>query len=146
MARVVYTGEGCTGCKACSVACVYAHERAFGLSSARIFVMKAEPLTDFPVVCHHCGKPLCEEACPIGAIAKRGDGLVVVDEKVCIGCGACIEACPFGAMSLHPIKRVAINCDLCGGLEPACVKFCPSRVLKLQAPEAVAQVKRVKGR
>ncbi len=144
MARIIYVGDGCTGCKTCSVACVHAHDRAFGLRATRIWVVKGEPLTDYPVVCHQCEKPPCRDACPVGAITKRDNGLVVVDERVCIGCGACVEACPFGVMGMHPTKRVAINCDLCGGA-PACVKVCPPSVLKLQVSEAAAQEKRLEG-
>lgn len=138
MARIVYVGEGCTGCKACSVACTHAHDRTFGLRASRIWVIREGPLTDFPVTCHQCEKPPCSDACPVGAISKRADGLVVVDEKLCIGCGACVEACPFGAMGMHPEKGVAINCDLCEG-DPVCVKFCPVKVLKLEAPEVAGE-------
>jgi len=143
MARIVYAGEGCTGCKTCSVACTYAHDREFNLRASRIWVVKEEPATDYPVTCVHCAKPRCQEACPVKAVIKAGD-LVLVDEGACIGCGACIEACPFGAITLHPARRVAIKCDLCRGEEPQCVKFCPAGVLKLQVPAAIAQEKRVK--
>lgn len=131
MTQIVYAGEGCTGCKICSVACAYFHERAFNIRVGRIWVVKEEPLTDYPVVCSQCAKPRCQEVCPVGAIRWRDD-ITVVDENACIGCGACVEVCPFGAISLHPTKRVAMKCDLCNGGEPQCVKFCPAGVLKLQ--------------
>lgn len=143
MARIVYVGEGCTGCKTCSVACAYAHDRAFSVKAGRIWVVKEEPLTDVPVTCYQCVKPPCQDVCPVGAI-RRADDLVVVDESICIGCGTCVEACPFGAMTLHPTRGVAIKCDLCGGKEPQCVKVCPAKVLKLQVPAVVAQEKRAR--
>ena len=144
--RIVYAGEGCTGCKTCTVACAYAHEGAFSLGAGRIWVVKKEPATDFPVVCHQCVKAPCQEACPRGAI-KREDGVVLVDENLCIGCGACVEACPFGAITLHPERGVAIKCDACiktAYTEPACVRFCPAGVLKLQTIAETAQAKRGK--
>ncbi len=144
MARIVFTGKDCTGCTICSLACAYAHDHEFNPAYGRIWVVKRQPATDYPVVCMQCAKPPCLNACRVGAITKREDGLVVVDAARCIGCGACVEACPFGAINLHPIKHVAIKCDLCGGREPQCVKFCPTKVLKLQAPTAIPRAKGVR--
>lgn len=140
MLRVVYKGEGCTGCKICSLACAYAHDGAFSLKGGRIWIVKEEPATDFPVVCHQCVKAPCLEICPVGAITRE-NGVILVNEDMCIGCGACVEACPFGEITIHPSKNVAIKCDLCGG-DPECVKQCPAGVLEFKAPRAVAQEKR----
>lgn len=40
----------------------------------------------------------CENACPVGAIAKDDDGLAHIDFEKCISCGKCVSACPFGAV------------------------------------------------
>lgn len=40
----------------------------------------------------------CEEACPVGAIAKDETGKERIDYEKCIFCGACMRECPFGAM------------------------------------------------
>lgn len=40
----------------------------------------------------------CENACPVGAIAKDEDGLAHIDFEKCISCGKCVNACPFGAV------------------------------------------------
>lgn len=40
----------------------------------------------------------CENACPVGAIAKDDDGLARIDFDKCISCGKCASACPFGAV------------------------------------------------
>ncbi|MDE5898388.1 MAG: monomeric [FeFe] hydrogenase [Treponemataceae bacterium] len=40
----------------------------------------------------------CEEACPVGAISKGGDGHEQIDYAKCIFCGNCMRECPFGAM------------------------------------------------
>jgi len=51
--------------------------------------------------CHHCVKPACVTACPMGAITKREtDGVVVVDREVCFGkdnCDMCFQVCPYDA-------------------------------------------------
>ncbi len=40
----------------------------------------------------------CENACPVGAIAKDEEGLAHIDFEKCISCGKCVSACPFGAV------------------------------------------------
>ena len=40
----------------------------------------------------------CENACPVGAIAKDDSGYAKIDFDKCISCGKCISACPFGAV------------------------------------------------
>lgn len=40
----------------------------------------------------------CEEACPVGAIAKDETGKETIDYDTCISCGKCMRACPFGAI------------------------------------------------
>ncbi len=56
----------------------------------------------------------CEEACPVGAIAKDENGKEVIDFEKCIFCGKCMIFCPFGAiMERSQIIDViaAINSD-----------------------------------
>lgn len=40
----------------------------------------------------------CENACPVGAIAKDEEGHARIDFDKCISCGKCVSACPFGAV------------------------------------------------
>lgn len=84
-----------------------------------------------PKLCNHCANPPCVQVCPVGATFSTRDGVVLVDEKYCIGCRYCIQACPYGARWFHPTKRVAGKCTLCyhritRGLVPACVEVCPT--------------------
>jgi Fe-S-cluster-containing dehydrogenase component len=42
----------------------------------------------FPKSCLHCDDAPCVTVCPTGASHKRAeDGIVLVDEDMCIGCG-----------------------------------------------------------
>lgn len=42
----------------------------------------------------------CEGTCPVGAITLP-DGKAVVDADTCISCGACVGVCPTGAITLE---------------------------------------------
>ena len=48
--------------------------------------------------CTNCEK--CIEACPIEAISKK-DEKIVIDKEVCLGCGVCVRSCPSGSLSLQ---------------------------------------------
>lgn len=41
----------------------------------------------------------CEQACPVGAISKKDNGIASIDFDKCITCGKCVAACPFGAVN-----------------------------------------------
>ena len=38
--------------------------------------------------------------CPTDAMALGEDGVPVIDEALCVGCGLCVARCPVGAISL----------------------------------------------
>lgn len=85
-----------------------------------------------PKMCNHCSKSPCTQVCPVGATYESPDGIALVDEKYCIGCGYCVQACPYGCRYIHPEKKVVDKCTLCyhrlqGGLAPVCMEVCPSK-------------------
>ena len=57
-----------------------------------------------PKMCNHCADSPCVQVCPVGATFVTPDGVVLVDEKYCLGCRYCIQACPYGCRFLHPTK------------------------------------------
>jgi carbon-monoxide dehydrogenase iron sulfur subunit len=132
--RVRYVGDGCVGCRLCAVMCAYYRTGSFNPKHGRIHVIKSEPATDYPVVCLHCDKPRCMDACIAGAIV-RINHLIRIDLDKCTGCSTCINACGIGAIRLHPKLNKALKCDLCydamPNQEPPCVKYCPPRVLEV---------------
>lgn len=84
-----------------------------------------------PKLCNQCEKSPCDQACPVGATFSTPDGVVLVDQDYCIGCGFCIQACPYGCRFFNPITRTANKCTLCyhritRGLKPACAEVCPT--------------------
>ncbi len=91
-----------------------------------------------PRLCMQCENSPCTVVCPVGATYRTADGVILVDEERCIGCGYCVVACPYGARYLLPagertprgIGGVADKCTLCyhritRGDQPACVEVCP---------------------
>ena len=89
-------------------------------------------------LCMQCENSPCTAVCPVGATYRTPDGVILVDEQRCIGCGYCVVACPYGARYLVPagattptgVAGVADKCTFCyhritRGRDPACVEICP---------------------
>jgi Fe-S-cluster-containing dehydrogenase component len=91
-----------------------------------------------PRLCMQCDNPPCTSVCPVSATYKTPDGVVLVDQDRCIGCGYCVLACPYGARYIVPSggntpmgsAGVVDKCTFCyhritKGMQPACVEVCP---------------------
>ncbi|MCL4186631.1 MAG: 4Fe-4S dicluster domain-containing protein [Rhodobacteraceae bacterium] len=152
--------DTCVGCQACAVSCKewnsasgshapLADLDAYGAAPAGTFLNRVHSfevtppegpavVVHFPRSCLHCADAPCVTVCPTGASYKRAeDGIVLVDEAACIGCGLCAWACPYGARELDGAERVMKKCTLCvdriyndalpeADRVPACVKACPT--------------------
>ncbi len=86
-----------------------------------------------PKMCNHCASSPCMQVCPVGASFRTKEGMVLVDEKRCIGCGYCVQACPYGSRFLNEETKCADKCTWCyhrvtKGMKPACVEVCPRGV------------------
>src|ERR1700685_571646 len=85
--------------------------------------------------CMHCADPGCLKACPAdGAIVQYTNGIVDFQQQNCIGCGYCVSGCPFDIPKFNPTTKKMFKCTLCvdrvsEGLEPACIKSCPTGCL-----------------
>ncbi len=92
-----------------------------------------------PRLCMQCENPPCTWVCPVSATYRTEDGIVLVDENRCIGCGYCIVACPYGARYMVPagdstpkgVPGVVDKCTFCyhritRGSLPACAEVCPA--------------------
>ncbi len=135
--------EQCSGCRICELACAIKH---FGVNNPkkaaiRVVITYPHPVVRMPVVCSQCKVATCEQVCPVNAL-QRVDGVVQLDEQVCISCYKCIEACPFGAMYAHEDCERPIKCDMCAG-DPECVRVCPKAALRLIPEAALGESKRV---
>lgn len=145
MKRILVNVDRCSGCRQCEMICSFSHENTFGSSISRITVIKEDLFgLDLPVVCLHCDPCNVMEDCSEEALERKEEGLVVVNEEKCIGCGRCLETCKVGVIKLHPERNTPLICDQCGG-KPLCVEKCPTKALtyieiemqKLQLPNQV---------
>jgi Fe-S-cluster-containing hydrogenase component 2 len=138
---IIADARKCNGCGICELICSSSKEGLFNRRLSRIRVVNIEPLIDMGVTCLFCEDPACIKACPRGALYRRNDSVVTVDEAKCNGCSWCIEACDFGAITLHPNGTVVL-CDLCEG-KPKCIDWCPAKALQLATPDLISQKSRV---
>ena len=149
--RLLYhDADLCMGCHSCEVACKLEHDLPVGVNRVRIItegpiMVNGELKLNFKrVYCQQCPQPPCIKVCPNGAIIKRPDGVVYIDQPACNGCRACAEVCPYDAISFHPHKHWAEICNLCvdrldEGLSPFCVKHCMSGALFFGTEEEFQQ-------
>lgn len=120
----------CVGCGACEEACTLRNHLPADQSYIHILSRgEGENERFLPVQCQHCADPPCARVCPTQATYIRDDGVVLINEKLCVGCKYCIEACPYQARIFDEERGVADKCWLCldlvlGGGEPACVQAC----------------------
>jgi len=135
----------CSGCYTCVVACKDWNDVPAGPANWKKVIAIEEGRYPRPFVaylstaCYHCADPACVSVCPVNAISKRReDGIVVVDEKSCLGkssCQLCLEVCPYGAPQFRVEENAKMEkCDLClerwlAGQKPICVGSCPTRAL-----------------
>jgi len=139
----------CSACGACAVACMDQNDiDTRNDESPFRFVHDLESkegkLTYISMACMHCDDAPCVTGCPVGCLRKDLEtGFTVYDNTNCIGCHSCSLACPYGAPSFASTGKMQ-KCDGCitriqCGLDPACVRHCPTGALQLRTEEEVKQ-------
>lgn len=148
----------CVKCHACEIACKTWNEVETGPRWREVVKVESGAFPDVKAMnvsmaCMHCGDAPCQKACPVGAITKRAeDGIVVVDQNTCIGCGFCVWACPFNAPQLTSVAGKMQKCNFCqtpGSERPldmprACEEICPTGAIKSGSLAKLAQQNREK--
>ncbi len=122
----------CTGCGACEQACNQRNNLPEGKSFIRRLRKQEVDETHcwcLPVQCQHCQDAPCAEVCPTSATYHHPSGVVLVNDKTCVGCKYCAVACPYDARTYDEHTGVVNKCWLCldwvlGGGQPACVQAC----------------------
>ena len=134
--------KDCMGCHACEVACKQEHGLGVGPQLVKVIEKSFEYI---PVYCRHCAKAPCKAACPVKAISRNEQGIVLIDNELCIGCRECVEACPFDAMQFDDNGETAVKCDLCihrlaEAKKPACLSVCPTGCITMGGQKRIAAV------
>ncbi len=147
----------CIGCKACEVACLEWNDLPFretvfqnsyqtmpetAWNYWNLIKFNEHPRADGAMQwlmrkdqCMHCADPGCLAACPAdNAIVQYQNGIVDFQQEYCIGCQYCVTGCPFNIPRFNPTTKRVYKCTLCSdrvgeGLEPACIKACPTGCL-----------------
>lgn len=134
----------CLGCNACVIACKQWHQIPPGpvkwmrvyqwekgnFPNTRIFLL--------PIMCYHCERPVCVDACPNCALAKEDKyGAVLLNPDKCKGERKCYRSCPYGAPQFEDDEPGSpmSKCNMCvdrlhKGLKPICVLSCSLRALE----------------
>lgn len=122
------------GCTLCADACADVKANRKG----RIFPLNLTENGGTRLVkCNQCSEPSCAEICPTRAISRdEVQGVVVIDEDKCVGCGMCSLGCPYGGIHFGSGDEKPGKCDHCGG-RPACVEACTFGVLEYSNARSV---------
>jgi len=153
---IVVDVKKCLACRTCEITCAVQHSGYNGLLDAldesaflqpRVRVEGVGGLS-IPLQCRHCEEAPCIKLCPTNAIERQdGEGPVLINEELCVGCKFCVLACPFGVLSIGHKGRAAIKCDLCAdrlreNLSPACVDACPTKALRFVSVDEFTKERR----
>ncbi|MCL2341212.1 MAG: 4Fe-4S dicluster domain-containing protein [Proteobacteria bacterium] len=132
----------CVDCERCMDACIQTnHVPNYGwrtkiLERTRDLGLQGTETIFMPVLCNQCNEPPCVRVCPTVATYKDATtGIVMMDNKKCIGCKTCMAACPYNARYFNEEIRAVDKCNFCwdtrltkGKKDTACVEACPAKV------------------
>ncbi len=101
---LVFDLRRCVGCGTCVIACKVENNLEGGYSCMKVVPQSNGSYPDFtmyfqPMPCMHCQEPPCIDSCHVRAIYKQ-DGVILINEDRCNGCGECILACPYQVLYL----------------------------------------------
>jgi len=155
----------CTACRGCQVACKQWHDlpadktvnrgsyqnpEDLNFDTYKLVRMKEEEIDDrlrwlfFPDQCRHCLEPPCRDVAdyPKAIFSDPATGAVLYTSYTReLDSEEIREACPYN-IPRASAKGVIAKCDMCidrvqNGLEPACVKTCPTGAMSFGEREDI---------
>ena len=154
---MIFDLRSCDGCEDCVLACQQAHYLPAKTEWIKVYELVGAGGKPYylPKPCMMCEDPPCLAVCPVGATFRTDEGIVLVDQDVCIGCRTCMAACPYESRYFNaepgpkappqpfptspewPVPQVTGTvgkCVLCAarlpaGQLPACAKACSMGVI-----------------
>lgn len=153
--------DGCTGLglsPQCTASCIRGHYVPVGMHWIQVLEYHFELGGSyfFPIPCMQCENAPCVNVCPVAATFTTPEGVVLIDQKRCIGCRFCMAACPYSRRFFNwgapqqpleartanysvetqtpAIKGTVMKCNFCPhlareGLLPYCGAGCPRKAL-----------------
>ena len=146
----------CHNCNNCSLACRDEHvdnnwspiscempRHSKGFRTIELKERGSYPLIDVaykPGNCMMCENAPCVKAGK-GAVYRRDDGIVLIDNEKAVGRKDIVEACPYGAISWNEKLLLPQKCTFCahlldsGWTETRCSQICPTGATKFMQIE-----------
>ena len=88
-----------------------------------------------PLTCQHCKDATCVKSSQDGAVYRRADGIVIIDQVKAKGQKQIVSSCPYRVIYWNEEKSLPQKCTLCAHLldegwkVPRCVELCPTGAL-----------------
>jgi len=123
--KLVADSSRCSGCGACETTCSMARYKVEDREKSAIRISSDGQGGFCVTVCDQCGA--CMAMCSVMALRKARIGVVLPDNKSCVGCLICVAECPRDTMRYHDDLPTPFKCIACG----LCAKQCPSGALTI---------------
>ncbi len=154
----------CDGCQGidlppqCTQACIQGHYAPEPMQWIQVYEhdLAGDGTQFVPTPCMQCQNAPCVNVCPVGATFATPEGIVLIDQEICIGCRLCMAACPYDRRffnwgmppvppesllaDYHPEHQIpaergtVMKCDFCpdmarAGKLPYCAQACPTNAI-----------------